>query len=114
MGEALLEFVPESDWSIELQVPEATVTELEVGFEGRFACNARPGEPLNFKIGRIRPSSEARDGKNFFIAEAIVEDNPAWMRAGMQGVAQIDAGERRLWWVATHRIINYLRLTFWL
>lgn len=114
MGAPLLEFVPEGDWSIELMVPEATATELEVGFEGRFACNARPDEPLDCRIVRIRPSSKPVDGMNVFIAEATVEGNPRWMRVGMEGVAQIDAGKRRVCWVALHRIIDYLRLNFWL
>ncbi|MEA1950177.1 MAG: HlyD family efflux transporter periplasmic adaptor subunit [Planctomycetota bacterium] len=114
MGAPLLEFVPEGDWSVELLVPETMADELSVGFEGRFACNARPGEPLECKITRIRPSSEPVDGKNVFIAEASVEGNPAWMRAGMEGVAQIDAGKRRVWWVALHRIIDYMHLTLWL
>ena len=114
MGAPLLEFVPEGDWSIELLVPEATATDLKVGLEGRFACNARPGELLACKIVHVRPSSEPVDGKNVFIAEATVEGNPAWMRAGMRGVAQIDAGKRRVWWVVLHRIIDYVRLKFWL
>ncbi len=114
MGEPLLELVPEGDWSVELLVPEATVDELHAGFQGRFACSARPGEPLECKIARIRPSSEPVDGKNVFIAEASVEGNPPWMRAGMEGVAQIDAGRRHVWWVALHRIIDYVRLNLWL
>ena len=114
MGEPLMEFVPKGDWSIELLVPETTAAELKAGFQGRFACTARPGEPLDCTIVRIRPSSEPLEGKNVFIAEATVVGNPAWMRAGMQGMAQIDAGERRVWWVTLHRIIDYLRLTLWL
>lgn len=114
MGAPLLEFVPEGDWSVELLVPETMATKLEVGFEGRFACNARPGQPLKCKIVRIRPSSQPVDGKNVFIAEATVEDNPVWMRSGMEGVAQIDAGRRRVWWVGLHRIIDYVRLNLWL
>jgi multidrug resistance efflux pump len=114
MGAPLLEFVPAGDWSVELLVPETAATDLKVGFEGRFACTARPGEPLDCKIARIRPSSEPVDDKNVFIAEATVEGNPAWMRAGMEGVAHIDAGKRRVWWVALHRMIDYLRLNFWL
>jgi hypothetical protein len=114
MGAPLMEFVPEGDWSIELLVPENMVSELEVGLEGQFACNAQPGEIVHCKIVRIRPSSEPRDGKNVFIVEAVVEDNPVWMRAGMEGTAQIDAGQRRVWWVALHRAIDYVYLTFWL
>lgn len=114
MGAPLLEFVPKGDWSIELLVPETMAPELQVGFKGRFACNARPGEPLDCKIVRIRPSTEPIDGKNVFIAEASVASNPSWMRTGMEGVAQIDAGKRRVWWVALHRIIDYVNLKLWL
>ncbi len=113
MGTPLMEFVPEGDWSIELLVPENRTTGLHVGLKGQFACNARPGEPVSFKIVRVRPSSEPLEGKNVFIAEASVAGNPNWMRSGMEGVAQIDVGERRVWWVALHRLINFVRLNLW-
>lgn len=114
IGAPLLEFVPKGDWSIELLVPETMANDLQVGFSGQFACNARPSEHLDCKIVRIRPSTEPVDGKNIFIAEATVKDNPSWMRTGMEGIAQIDAGKRRVWWVALHRIIDYVQLKFWL
>jgi HlyD family secretion protein/biotin/lipoyl-binding protein/GAF domain-containing protein len=114
MGAPLLEFVPEGNWSIELLVPEMMATEIEVGFEGRFACNARPGEPLRCKIARIQPTPEPLNGKNVFIAEATVEDNPAWMLVGMEGTAHIEVGQRPVWWVALHRMIDYVHLKLWI
>jgi len=114
LGTPLLEFVPKGSWSIELLVPEAMTTEIEVGYEGQFACIARPGESIKCTITRIRPSPEPRDGKNVFITEATVESNPTWMRSGMEGTAQIDAGSRRVWWVALHRVIDFAHQTFWL
>jgi hypothetical protein len=114
MGSPLFEFVPQGDWAIELLIPETMADELKVGFEGQFACSARPGELLECKIIRIHPSSEPINGNNVFIAEATVKANPAWMRSGMEGVAQIDIGQRRVWWVALHRVIDYLHLNFWM
>lgn len=114
LGAPLLEFVPHGDWSVQLLIPETMADELQVGFAGRFACTARPDEVLSCRIVRIHPSSTPVDGKNVFIAEAQVEGNPAWMRAGMEGVARIDAGRRRVWWVALHRVIHFVRLNFWL
>ena len=32
----------------------------------------------------------------------------------MTGVAKIAIGWRPLAWIATHRLIDYLRITFWL
>ncbi|MBN2296744.1 MAG: HlyD family efflux transporter periplasmic adaptor subunit [Pirellulales bacterium] len=114
LGAPLLEFVPRGDWSVELLVPETIADEMQAGFQGSFACSARPGESLDCRIVRIRPSSEPVDGKNVYIAEASVDGKPEWMRSGMEGVAQIDAGRRRVWWVALHRIIDYVRLNLWL
>ncbi len=114
MGEPLLELVPQGDWSIELDIPETSAVDVKAGLTGSFACNPRPGETIHCQIVRVQPSSEARDGKNVFIAEASVEDNPAWMRAGMEGVATIEVGRRAVWWVCLHRVIDALRLNGWL
>ncbi len=37
-----------------------------------------------------------------------------WIRPGMEGVARIDVGRRPIRWIAFHRIVDYLRLRFWL
>jgi biotin carboxyl carrier protein len=114
MGEPMLEFVPQGDWAIELEIPETVAVDLKAGLTGTFVCNARPEESLHCVVTRIEPSSEARDGKNVFVAEATVEKNPQWMRAGMEGVATIEVGNRPLWWVCLHRLIDALRLGSWL
>ncbi len=37
----------------------------------------------------------------------------SWWRPGMTGLAQIDAGERRIFWIWTHRVVDSLRLKLW-
>jgi biotin carboxyl carrier protein len=114
MGEPLLEFVPQGDWSIELEIPESVAVDMEVGLCGTFVCNARPDESTHCEIIQVQPSTEPRNGKNIFLAEASVEGNPEWMRTGMEGVATIEVGNRALWWVCLHRMIDFLRLNCWL
>jgi len=41
-------------------------------------------------------------------------DIPIWWRPGMGGSARIDAGDRPLIWVLTHRTIRFLREFFWI
>jgi biotin carboxyl carrier protein len=36
-----------------------------------------------------------------------------WMRPGMEGLARLDMGKRKIWWVATHRIADMVRLWMW-
>jgi hypothetical protein len=37
-----------------------------------------------------------------------------WWRPGMTGVAKISVGWRPLAWVATRRLIDYLRIKLWI
>ena len=36
-----------------------------------------------------------------------------WWRPGMSGSARIDAGERQVAWILTHRIVDTIRLWLW-
>ncbi|MGB5300480.1 MAG: hypothetical protein WBN48_17305, partial [Thiogranum sp.] len=66
-----------------------------------------------FSVERILPVSTARDGGNFFRIEARLTDPVDSLRPGMAGVGKIDAGEHRLIWIWTHRLLDGLRLAFW-
>ena len=36
-----------------------------------------------------------------------------WWRPGMSGLAQIDAGDRPILWIWTHRLVDRLRMWWW-
>ncbi|MBL4700022.1 MAG: HlyD family efflux transporter periplasmic adaptor subunit [Phycisphaeraceae bacterium] len=36
-----------------------------------------------------------------------------WLRPGMEGLARVDMGKRKIWWVATHRLADMIRLWMW-
>ena len=56
-----------------------------------------------------------REGRNVYLARGRVEQGmAAWWRPGMGGTARIDAGQRPLIWVMTHRTVRFLREFFWL
>ena len=114
MGEPLMQFVPRGNWLIDLEVPEGVIRDVRVGQSGRFSSNARPEDVLECTIQQIQPAAEPVDGNNVFIAEATVPENPPWMRVGMEGVARINAGNKAVWWVALHRVVDYLRQYLWL
>jgi hypothetical protein len=35
------------------------------------------------------------------------------MRPGMEGEARISAGEKSYIWIASHRLVNWLRMKLW-
>ena len=55
-----------------------------------------------------------RAGHNVYVAEAYITPDAEWMRPGMEGVARIEVGPRRVWWITLHKCIDYLRLNYWL
>ena len=113
-GEALYQVAPLHAWTLEIAAPESAADELQAGFAGHFASNARPEDTQPLRVARVRPSAEIRNERNVYIAEAEVETDAAWMRPGMEGVARVYVGRRAVWWVTLHGIIDYLRLNYWL
>ena len=114
LGEPLLELAPNSKWTIDLHVPEFFASHLQLGQSAEFTTNARPDEFGTCRLARIEATSDVRDGKNVFTANAmVVGQSPPWLRSGMQGVARIDAGRRPVWWVWFHRVVDSVRLQLW-
>ena len=112
--ETLYELAPSDDWYVELQIPEVHAPYITAGLSGSFATLARPDQPLDCEVERVIPSAEVVDGRNVFLAQTRVPQNPEWMRVGMEGIARIDVGPKPVWWSTMHRTIDYIRLKLWL
>lgn len=112
-GEVLFEVAPLNAYRLVLNVDERDVTEVEPGQTGSLVLSSLPNEPLAFRVLRLTPVSEARDGGNFFEVEAeLLEESPA-LRPGMQGFGKILIDRRRLIWIWTHSLFEWLRLSVW-
>jgi len=110
LGETLVQFVPQESRRIDLHIPEHQVLHIRPGATGSFATLARPGEFLPFTIERIEPAAQLIEQDNVFIATATLDQMPSWMKFGMQGAATVEAGRKKVRWVALHRIIDFIRL----
>jgi len=49
-----------------------------------------------------------------FIAEAELNETGDWLKPGMEGIARVDFGSKPVWWLASHRVVNYFRTNYWL
>lgn len=112
-GQVLYEIAPLGGYRIILEVDERDVARVRVGASGRLALTALPGEPLPLRVESVTPVATAEDGHNFFRVEASLEEPQDSLRPGMAGVARIDAGRRRLLWIWTHDLFDWLRLLAW-
>ncbi|MGL6047526.1 MAG: hypothetical protein ACRC02_13800, partial [Vogesella sp.] len=57
--------------------------------------------------------AQARDGKNVFRVEGVLATRNPTLRPGMDGVAKVHVGERKLVWIWTHSLFDWLRLNIW-
>lgn len=114
IGDALFEVAPLHAMVLELEIPEADADDLALNLSGVFASYARPEHTRPFRITRIHPRTEVRAQGNMCIVEATADLADTWMRPGMEGMARVYVGRRRVWWIGLHRIMDYLRLNFWL
>ena len=70
-------------------------------------------EGFAFTVSAVTPVTEAVEGGNVFRVEATLDAASPRLRPGMEGVAKIEAGERRLAWIWTRRFVSWLRLFLW-
>ncbi len=112
-GDVLFEVAPLDAYRLVLKVNENDIREIDIGQTGKLRLSGMPGETLPLSIGKITPVSEAGEGSNFFRVEARLESELAQLRPGMEGVAKVEIGERKLIWIWTHKMIDWLRLWSW-
>jgi biotin carboxyl carrier protein len=98
----------------ELKVPERAVHEIRERGEGHIAFVSRPDLRFAFKVERIEPAAVAEEGGNVFLVRCVFAESPAkWWRPGMSGLAKIEVEPRPVWWVLSHRAIDFLRMKLW-
>lgn len=112
-GKKLFEIAPLHAYRVILQVDEREMRHVKLGQTGKLMISGVVGDPIPLSVSKITPVATAQDGRNFFRVEAKLEQAPAHLRPGMEGIGKISAGERRLWWVLTHTFTDWLRLSLW-
>jgi len=83
------------------------------GQRGELALAAIPGEVFPLTINKVTPVSTAEEGRNYFRVEAQLEHSSDRLRPGMEGVGKINIDRRKLIWIWTHELIDWLRLWLW-
>lgn len=112
-GEVLFQVAPLDAYRVRLGVDESQIADIQVGQRGSLLTTSLPTEPFAIEVEQIIPVAEARDGRTVFQVEANLESPSAVLRPGMEGIAKIDIGERRLTWIWSRMLIDWLRLKLW-
>ncbi|AUC55486.1 diguanylate phosphodiesterase [Sagittula sp. P11] len=112
-GEELFKIAPPDGWRVVLEVDERDLAEIAPGQTGQLRVSSLPDLPLLYKIERITPVSDQREGRNFFRVDASLEENDPRLRPSMEGIARTEIDERLLFAVWTRPLVNWAKLTFW-
>lgn len=113
-GDVLYEVASLKDIEVELNVAERDIQMVKFGQGGVFSTTSDPGPEYRFKVDRIVPLGEPKDGRNVFKVYGKVEGDllDAW-KPGMVGEAKVETEPARLVWIWTHRLTDWLRLQMW-
>ena len=114
-GERIFKIAQTENLYINLMIPEKEIRSVAAAAEGEMQLLGRPDQRSRFRILSIIPVSvvQGQEGSHFQ-ARALIEQAPEdWWRPGMTGLAKIDAGERQIFWILTHRVLDFLRMKFW-
>ncbi len=111
-GKLLFEVAPLDAYRVVLKVDERDIRQVTTGQPGNLVLSGLAGKAWPLTIINIA-TSEPADGQNFFRVEAKLHDAPPQLRPGMEGVGKIEIGERRLIWIWTHRLWEWLQLLWW-
>ena len=112
-GQVLFEIAPLDAYRVILQVDERDIADVTVGQSGQLVLSSLPGEKFEFTVQKITPVSTAEEGRNYFRVEARLDDDSERLRPGMEGVGKIMIERKRLVWIWTHSLIDWLRLWLW-
>lgn len=112
-GQVLFEMAPLESYRVIVEVDERDISNVKVGQRGELVLPSIPYEVFSIVIEKTTPVSIAKEGRNYFRVEARLEGNVERLRPGMEGVGKIMIDRRKLIWIWTHELIDWIRLKLW-
>jgi RND family efflux transporter MFP subunit len=113
-GDNLLRVARIEDFHALAHIDERDIRYVGEGSTGEMLLLARPDLPFPMTVEKLEPVARTEEGGNHFTARIRFNDGPSdWWRPGMTGQAKIHAGRRSVFFLATRRTSDALRLFFW-
>lgn len=112
-GKVLFEVAPLEAYRVVMNVNERDIAEVRVDQRGELALSGIPNDLLPFTVRQITPISTPQDGSNYFRVEAQLDAASDRLRPGMEGIGKVVVGERKVIWIWTHSLVEWLRLWTW-
>jgi multidrug efflux pump subunit AcrA (membrane-fusion protein) len=112
-GDVLFEITPLQSYRVIVEVDEREIADVAQGQKGTLILASIADQAFAFTVASVTSVTTAREGRNYFRVEAMLEQAGDRLRPGMEGVGKIDIERRRLIWIWTHRLVDWFRLFAW-
>lgn len=113
-GDALYKVARIDTLYAEAEVNERDVKEILGRSQGELAFVTQPKLKFAVSVQTLEPSAVTRkDGNVFLVRLKPVKGAEAWWRPGMTGLCKISTEKRTLFWIITHRTVDFLRMKLW-
>lgn len=113
-GEALYKVARLDGLFIEAEVNERDVREILKSSKAEFAFVSQPNLTFSATVVSIEPAALAKKEANVFLVRLKPDSAPQnWWRPGMTGLCKVEVEKRTLWWIFTHRTVDFLRMKLW-
>ncbi|MEH6628454.1 MAG: HlyD family efflux transporter periplasmic adaptor subunit [Motiliproteus sp.] len=112
-GQVMFQVAPLNSYRVILKVDERDFAQVTLGQSGVLKLASMPNQLLSMVIEKKTPVAVSEEGRNFFRVEARLEGDLQQCRPGMEGVGKIDIEQRKLIWIWTHELMEWVRFTIW-
>jgi RND family efflux transporter MFP subunit len=112
-GDVLFELTPLDSYRVIVDVDERDIAELAPGQKGTLVLASIANDSFPFTVSNVTSVSTAREGRNYFRVEGLLNRASERLRPGMEGVGKVEIERRRLIWIWSHRLLDWARLFIW-
>lgn len=113
-GDSLIKIARLESLYAEAEVKERDVHEVLSRQKGEIAFVSQPKLTFPIKVEKLEPAAFPRNDGNVFLLRCSFEKGvEPWWRPGMSGLCKLDVEPRTLWWIITHRTVDFLRMKLW-
>jgi hypothetical protein len=113
-GDALMKIARIDNLYVEAEVNERDVHEILDKQRGEIAFISQPKLGFPIRIAKVEPAAFPRSEANVFLVRCQFEKSAEkWWRPGMSGLCKLNVEDRTLWWIITHRTVDFLRMKLW-
>lgn len=113
-GDALLRVTRLDTLYAQAEIPESDIHEILQKSAGEIAFVTQPKVRFPVTIETIESAAVTKkDGSVFLVRLQPERGAENWWRPGMTGLCKLTAEKRSLFWILTHRTVDFLRMKLW-